>query len=108
MELWIQWIEKNIPHFQDKLFFGKYEGIRLWLIDKDYIIWLYDNVELYDKELEHKIGLLSKIYDKNKLIKRFLDPIYDYSLGTLIYIYRKINKDEKWLPPLFRKNVILF
>lgn len=103
MDLWIDWIEKNIPKFQDKITFGKYEGKRLWLIKEDYIIWLYDNVEIYDEDLEYKISLLEKMYNKNKLKEHFLNPNYNYSIGTLIYMYRKINNNNKWLPPYFKR-----
>lgn len=71
MNLWIKWIEKNIPQFQDKMIFGKYEGEKLWLINNDYIIWLYNNTEIYDEELEYKISLLEKMYNKDILKKIF-------------------------------------
>lgn len=67
----INCIEKNIPKFQDKITFGKYGGKILWLIDED---------------LEYKISLLEKMYNKNKLKEHFLNPKYNYSIGSLIYM----------------------
>lgn len=105
MKLWIDWIEKNIPHFQDKITFGKYKGERLYMIDRNYIIWLYINSEIYDEDLEHKISLLAKMYDKEYLKSKFMNPKYNYSIGTLIFMYRKINNFDNWLPPYIKSNV---
>lgn len=110
MKLWINWIERNLPYFQEKITFGKYEGKRLYMIDKKYIIWLYVNSEIYDEDLEYKISLLAKMYDKEYLKNKYINPKYNYSIGTLIFIYRKINNCKSWLPPIFKNKVtkILF
>lgn len=99
MNLWINWIERNIPRFQDKMTFGKYEGYKLYMIDKNYITWLYFNLEISDEDLESKISLLAKMYDKEYLKNKYMNPKYNYSIGTLIFMYREINNIEKWLPP---------
>lgn len=89
--------------------FGKYEGDYIGDLPDDYIQWLAEKAKIKSEELTEKVDLLYNMnikglnYGWENPIEEYLQ---EYSLGLLIYVYRKIYRDKQWLPPSISSKVI--
>lgn len=109
-DIWIRWMMKNKPHYDDEFPFGKHEGELLFEIDASYLKWVIDTCDLsrYDNsdELYEKIEVLCCFDIKT------LESIYENNSGTeciglLIWLYRRFKNNEKWSPPQIPKSIPL-
>ena len=104
-QVWIDWVMRNKPLYDDKMPFGKYKGCRLYEIDDiNYLKWVSSNVDFKDE------SLLYKIEDLLSFDRKHLSTIYrlyshaKYGLGFFIWMHRQMIKDNTWLPPEIRHS----
>lgn len=95
--MWIRWVMKNKPCYDDEMPFGKYEGTELQELPLWYLKIAKD-FNFKNKELRDRIIVLS-YYDRKTL--EFYYNQEDDCIGALIYLYREFTEDKKWSPPCF-------
>jgi uncharacterized protein (DUF3820 family) len=96
-DIWIKWMMKNKPKYDDHFPFGKHKGKLLCEIPISYLRWAMDDLSRCDG-LSEKIELLC-YFDKKELNYIYENNCGTDCIGSLISLYRKIMNDAKWLPP---------
>jgi hypothetical protein len=102
MNIWIKWVMKNKPIYDDDFPFGKHSGTLLHEVPISYLKWAKEkcnNLDRYDDiDLYEKISFLC-YFDWRILETEYSNSKDADCMGSLITLYRNIKGNKSWLPP---------
>ena len=102
-DIWIRWIQRHRVLLSDIVPFGDYRGDNILSLSKRQREWLSKRNLNRHEGLKKKLMMLSYCDDPERLTSEFNSPTSETSNGSLIYLCRKIFKNEKWRLPRIPK-----